>query len=254
MTSNTNKTYTSSSGSRRDCYAFMNWQFKLYESIYGKVDVFRSLVATVKLQPTLDDTLEAKAVKFLKSVKPKDKESTDAFLSSFASNSDDYSIAITTATMKMLHSSIWNCSAKVRLALIKADLIPQLMTSLNPQSLSFTEAFDIHLNLSIILRESVQLATPDGLRQLKIHKEDEQQAVHETLFKQAVAPSENVRREWNEQGGELREMWKTMDRKLRMEGIEDAMDEKLQTDKNGNYGGFFVATSIDWNNLQGMNI
>ncbi|KAK2942919.1 hypothetical protein BLNAU_22178 [Blattamonas nauphoetae] len=205
MATNTNKTDTSSSGSRRYCYAFMNWTYNRKESQPEKAVVFQSLVATVKLKPALDVSLEAKAVKFLKSVKPKDKESADAFLSSFASNSDDYSTnfvqsmmtllsstnqIITNAAMKMLHRLISYCSPKVDLPLIKADLIPQLINPLNPLSLSFTDAADIHTNLILIITNSVWLATPDGLECLKIKDRDEEYTVHETVLRQVVAPSE----------------------------------------------------------------
>ncbi|KAK2948738.1 hypothetical protein BLNAU_16376 [Blattamonas nauphoetae] len=325
-----------------DCSAFLNWGDEDLESESEKTVVFRSLVATLKLQPTLDHYLEAKAITFLQFVDPYDEESADDFVSSFGATIDDSSpdfvqsivvlissasSIITTAAMKMLENLIWSCSPKIRLALFKADLIPQIIATLNPQSLSFAEADNIHIYLMKIVRYSLWLATPRCLRQLKIYEDDEQQIVHETILKQVLVPSEqyichlcvnrnsiidgeqsesfllllarllkicpyhqptmdfvlntpvvltipscptffdndysiywilsemiDAQQEWNETRGLVREMWKTMDRKLRMEGIEDAMDEKLQTDKNGNYGGFFVATSIDWNNLQGMNI
>ncbi|KAK2954951.1 hypothetical protein BLNAU_10091 [Blattamonas nauphoetae] len=86
-------------------------------------------------------------------------------------------------------------TAEVRLALVKADLIPQITTTLNPQSLSFTEAVDIHTNLMISITHSVWLSTPDGLAELGIEDRDEQQAVHETVLKQILVPSEKNRHE-----------------------------------------------------------
>ncbi|KAK2957600.1 hypothetical protein BLNAU_7499 [Blattamonas nauphoetae] len=71
--------------------------------------------------------------------------------------------AITTATMKMLGELIQFCSDNVRFDLVKADLIPQLITSLDPLSLSFAEAEDIHINIMKTIRESFWLATPFGL-------------------------------------------------------------------------------------------
>ncbi|KAK2946902.1 hypothetical protein BLNAU_18201 [Blattamonas nauphoetae] len=84
----------------------------------------------MKLNSTLDVSLETKAVEFLESVNPDDDESADAFLSSFASFCDDSetdfvqcisvlissaSQVITTAAMKMLDSLIDWCSDKVHL-------------------------------------------------------------------------------------------------------------------------------------------
>ncbi|KAK2942005.1 hypothetical protein BLNAU_23089 [Blattamonas nauphoetae] len=168
-------------------------------------DVFRSLVATVKLQPELDNALEAKAVKLLLFVTQKRHRLADTFLGSLASPSDDSlttfiqcivvlissaSKRIITTTKEMLYSLFSNCSPHVRLALVKADLIPQLISTLNPLSLSFVETVDIHVYLMKIIWFSLGLSTPVGLEQLQIEDNDEQQAVHETIFQQVLSPYE----------------------------------------------------------------
>ncbi|KAK2953044.1 hypothetical protein BLNAU_12033 [Blattamonas nauphoetae] len=159
----------------------------------------------MKLQPILNDSLVRKAVKFLVYVTPMDEASADAFLSNFASSSDESLVnfvqsivvlissasqTITTAAMEMLDTLIQNCPAKVQLSLIKTDLIPQLMTTLHPLSLSFTEAVDINHYLSVIIRHSLWLATQKGLQQLALEDIDEPEAVHETILKHVLAPSE----------------------------------------------------------------
>ncbi|KAK2957549.1 hypothetical protein BLNAU_7448 [Blattamonas nauphoetae] len=130
------------------------------------------------LNPVLDDSLEAKAVKFLKSVDPDDEAIADAFF------------FITTAAMELIENLVSNCSPKVLLALVKADLIFQLYTNLHPLSLSFAEEADIHACLIVVISESVWLATPNGLADLGIEDGNEQQAVHETTFLQVLLPSE----------------------------------------------------------------
>ncbi|KAK2941397.1 hypothetical protein BLNAU_23690 [Blattamonas nauphoetae] len=190
---------------RPDCSAFLNWNEEELESEHEMAVVFRSLVATMKLQPALNDIREAKAVKFLKSLDRDTQEYTDALFTSLASFSDESltgfvqsivvlisspSQAITTATMKMLRSLIVYSSAKVRIALIEADLIPQIVITLNPLSLSFAEAVDIHINVTRIIFQSLWLATPGGLTQLKLKDRNEQQDVHETVFQQVLFPSE----------------------------------------------------------------
>ncbi|KAK2946530.1 hypothetical protein BLNAU_18572 [Blattamonas nauphoetae] len=235
--------------------------------------------------------------------------------------------AIAAAAMELLKHLILRCSAEARLALVKADLIPQLVLSLNPLSLSFTEGVDIHTNLMKTIAESLWLSTPYCLRKLGIDDNDEQQAGHEMVFQQVLVPSEKyishlcvnrisiidgeqsvrfltllaqilrispyhqatmeivlnmpvvltipsclsffdfdrsiwsflvfmiiAQREWNKKGGEVREMGKKVYRMLRMEGIEDVIEGKLQTDKNSWYRGLTVDESIDLNNLQGMNL
>ncbi|KAK2947063.1 hypothetical protein BLNAU_17986 [Blattamonas nauphoetae] len=92
--------------------------------------------------------------------------------------------------MKMLARLIWNISAKRRLALVNADLIPQLIVTLNPQSLSLVESIDIHIHLMNITRFSLWLATPNVLKQLEIEDHNTQQAVQETVLQQVVVPSE----------------------------------------------------------------
>ncbi|KAK2944128.1 hypothetical protein BLNAU_20960 [Blattamonas nauphoetae] len=177
-----------------DCSSFLNWQNNRNESESEKVVVFRSLVATVQYQPALDDSLEAKAVKFLESVDPGYDELTDAHLGSFASFIDDslrdflHSIvvlissgsqAISTAAMKMLES-LFLCSRHVHYTLIKANLIPQLINTLNPQSLSFAEAVDIHIYLMKVITNSLELATPYSLENIGMKYDNERRDVHET--------------------------------------------------------------------------
>ncbi|KAK2963426.1 hypothetical protein BLNAU_1468 [Blattamonas nauphoetae] len=188
-----------------DCSAFLNWDECRLESDQEISVVFRSLVATLKFQAALDASLEEKAVKFLEFVKPKGRHTADAFLSTLPSSSDESvpdfvqcivvlvstpSQAITAAAMDLLSTLIDWFSPQVRLALVKADLIPELITTLNPQYLSFTEAVVIHTNLIYTITNSLWLTTPDCLTRLKIEDANEQQAVHETVFQQVLTPSE----------------------------------------------------------------
>ncbi|KAK2962012.1 hypothetical protein BLNAU_3068 [Blattamonas nauphoetae] len=348
-----NKTGTSSSEVRSDlssfqlplsvdCSPFLNWNEELIDSAREQAVVFRSLVSTLKSQPVLDDFLVIKAMNFLESVPLEDGEAADAFLGNLASLSDDSdsnfvqsilvlvssaSQIITTAAMKTLKSLLVTCSAKISYSLVKADLIPQLIIALNPLSLSFTEAEDIHISLTITITCSLWLSTQVQLAQLEIDDHDEQQAVHETVLKQVVVPSEkyiwylcvnqfsivdgkqsnwflaliailleilpyyqptlelvirmpvvftipscltffeddgstsnflylliDAQLEWNKQSVEVRKKGKIMLQMLRMEGIEDVIEEKLQNDQNESKGGSIVAASKEWNNQQGMNL
>ncbi|KAK2960251.1 hypothetical protein BLNAU_4804 [Blattamonas nauphoetae] len=183
MTALNTKIKASTDSPCADCSAFLNWseEEEEQETVPEKAVVFLSLVATVKLQPAVNDSLEAKAVKFLESVDRDNEESADVFLAR---------LTITTATMGMLQNLIEWCSAKINHTLVKADLIPQLVITLNPLSLSFAEAVDLHINIMKIIRTTVWLATPRALTYLEIEDDIEQQAVHETVLKQVLAPSE----------------------------------------------------------------
>ncbi|KAK2945168.1 hypothetical protein BLNAU_19907 [Blattamonas nauphoetae] len=327
---------------RRYCSAFLNWDEDSSETVSEQAVLFRSLVATIPLQPALDVSLEAKAVKFLESVDRDDEESVDALLSSLASNSDESltgiiqsivvllssaSRAITTATMKMLKTLVEKCYAKTNLTLAEADLIPQLINTLNPLSLSLSNFEDIHTCLISLIVNSCWFTCLDGLTRLEISDDYEQQAVHETVFTQVLTPSEKyirllcvnrfsiisedladefmallstlvhrspyyqptmdfvlglpvvltipsyltffeidssiwyfldflvtAQREWNEKGSKTRQMQNKMLQMLRMEGIDDVIEEKLLSDQDTASGELIVEESIDLSNLHGMNL
>ncbi|KAK2959116.1 hypothetical protein BLNAU_5911 [Blattamonas nauphoetae] len=188
-----------------DCSSFLNWNEQNNPSDSEKAAIFRSLVATVKSQPALDVSLEVKAVKFLESVHPKDEESAYAIVASSGLFPDEYSTnfiqcivvlvssashAIIATTMEMLNRLILTSSVQVRLALVKANLIPQLVASLHPLSVSSPDYAHIHTGLIRSIINSFWLTTPDCLEQLGIEDSDEEQAVHEIVFQHVVAPSE----------------------------------------------------------------
>ncbi|KAK2959582.1 hypothetical protein BLNAU_5360 [Blattamonas nauphoetae] len=188
-----------------DSSPFLNWSKDPDESEDETAVVFRSLVATVKLQPALDDYLKANAVNFLESVAPENQESIDSFISHLASPSDESLTGLTqcmvvlvsspiqlivSTSIKMLDNLICSCSAQVRHTLLKADLIPQLINILNPRSLSFAEAENVHTYFLACVTFCVMLATPDSLEELGIEDGDEQQAVHKTVLKQVLIPLE----------------------------------------------------------------
>ncbi|KAK2952720.1 hypothetical protein BLNAU_12369 [Blattamonas nauphoetae] len=325
-----------------DCSPSLNWMEGEQQTLSKKIVVFQSLVATVKSQPALNISLEAKAVHFIRSVDPQSIFFADALFRSLASFSD-YSLTefivsvvdllsspsqgIIQAAKTMLAHLIFFCSEKVHLSLVKTDLIHQLINTLNPLSLSCAGAEDIHTGLISTIHSSLRLTTPSYLEKLENTHDNEQQSVHETVLKQVLAPSEtyichlcanrfsiidesvsnefmellarllhispyyqptmdfvlnmpiiftipncltffedentidhflnamvDTHRDWDETGGKDRQMWKTMHRMLRMEGIEDAIEEKLRDRQNARYGGWIATNSIEWSNLQGTNL
>ncbi|KAK2955110.1 hypothetical protein BLNAU_9839 [Blattamonas nauphoetae] len=192
-----NKTGRFSYPARSGCSRFLNWKENKFKTESERSVIFRSLVATVKLQSELDVSLEAKAVKLLKSLAPQFEGQADAFLTSLGRTTDEslkifiQSIVvllstpnqtITTAAMGMLVSLIWNCSSKIHLTLVTADLLPQLINNLNLQSLPFAETIEIHIYLMKTINWTVWLATPYYLRQLGIKDGNEQQATPRNIF------------------------------------------------------------------------
>ncbi|KAK2947876.1 hypothetical protein BLNAU_17201 [Blattamonas nauphoetae] len=325
-----------------NCSPFLNWTGDQTESEDGWAVVFRSLVATVKLQPALDVYLEAKSVKFLDSMKPMILQDADAFLRGLGRAGDESSTnfvqsvvvllstpsqVITTSAMKMINSLLLWCSPKLQFTLVQADLIPQIIVTLNPLSLSIAEAVGIHTKVMKSIDSSFSLATPRGLAQLGIEDHYKQQAVHEAVLQQVLAPSKKYiwnlcvnrfsivdgeqshffliilarllqicpyhqptmdivlhmpvflpipscltsfekeetfyycqrvlnesERKWSKQGGYVRQMGNMVRRMLRMEGIEDVVEEKLRNDRKEYVGRVIVSKSMTWNNLLGMNL
>ncbi|KAK2942379.1 hypothetical protein BLNAU_22722 [Blattamonas nauphoetae] len=156
-----------------------------------KAVVFRSLVATIEFQSSLGVSLEAKVVNFLKSVAAQNDYTADVFLSSDGRITDESlnnfiqsivvllttrSQVITNTAVEMLANLITKIIPEVRLALVKADLIPQLINTLNPLSLSFAEAEDIHINVMNIIWNSLWLATRNGLIWCKNSDDDDNPA------------------------------------------------------------------------------
>ncbi|KAK2946528.1 hypothetical protein BLNAU_18570 [Blattamonas nauphoetae] len=99
-------------------------------------------------------------------------------------------LVIASAALEVLPIMIIRCRTTIHLIIVQADVIRQIINTLNPQSLSFEEAEDIHINIMKNITNSVWLATTDGLEQLEIEDNDEEQAVHETGLKQVLVPSE----------------------------------------------------------------
>ncbi|KAK2954265.1 hypothetical protein BLNAU_10764 [Blattamonas nauphoetae] len=231
-----------------DCSAFLNWSEDQQQSDEEQAVVYQSLVATMKLQPALDVSLEEKAVEFLESVNPYTHESADVLLNNpgrttHESLTDFVHQVITAAAMKMLDCLIWSISARVHFALVKADLFPQLVSSLNPQSLSFAEAVDIHTDLLNIINQSLWLATPRALTYLKIEDGNEQQAVHETVFTQVLVPSELGN--GTTQGGKDQQIGKEVYRMLRMEGMDDVTEQKLLNEESATPGQVILQPALD---------
>ncbi|KAK2947372.1 hypothetical protein BLNAU_17692 [Blattamonas nauphoetae] len=148
--------------------------------------------------------------------------------------------------MKMFDCLFERCSLSYRLALLKASLIPLLIITLNPLSLSFAKSEDIHTCLMSGIASSLWLSTPDGFEDLGIKDGNAKQRVHETMIDAQLG--------WNKSRGEMRQTCNCVHRQLRMEGIEDVMEAKLRNDTNGSYGGSIPLSSIEWNNVQGMNL
>ncbi|KAK2952736.1 hypothetical protein BLNAU_12385 [Blattamonas nauphoetae] len=126
-------------------------------------------------------------VRLLPSTSAESMRSFMATIDVFLSSSKQ---AIVAAFLEMLNSLLNRCSSQMHLALVKADLFPRLITTLNPLSLYFAEAVEIHSGLMSSLTSSLWLSTPEGLSTIENADESAKQSVHKTVLKQVLVPSE----------------------------------------------------------------
>ncbi|KAK2945769.1 hypothetical protein BLNAU_19325 [Blattamonas nauphoetae] len=184
--------------------AFLEWNEEPIESTPDKLSLFHSLVQMINDSHYIDGVLEEKVVPFLEQIRPEYGEEVDRFLLGLTPT-DDESLqtfvnsiivlvsspkqAIVTATMRMLDYLQHNASPPIHLKLVHAALIPRLLSSLNPLSLSFVDGAELHTLLISLIFQSLWLSTPNGLQKLEIKDSAEQQTVHETVLDQVLVPS-----------------------------------------------------------------
>ncbi|KAK2949981.1 hypothetical protein BLNAU_15124 [Blattamonas nauphoetae] len=135
-----------------------------------------------------------------------EEEATEQFILSLAPSPPDDSLSefvtcvivllpsdknkLATATLQMVKLLLLDCSSTVRLNLVKADLIPRLITHLHPLSVSFPDFPEIPSHLTAIIDASIWLGTQVGLGKLGIEDADEQNTINQTCLKQILIASE----------------------------------------------------------------
>ncbi|KAK2958877.1 hypothetical protein BLNAU_6126 [Blattamonas nauphoetae] len=97
-------------------------------------------------------------------------------------------------TLRLLDRLSAKSSPQIQLKLVSIDLVPQIITSLSQQSLSFVDPVDIHTRLINVVKSGLQLATPRGLDRLADGHPFERQAVHKTVLEHVLVPSEEYLR------------------------------------------------------------
>ncbi|KAK2940295.1 putative serpin family protein [Blattamonas nauphoetae] len=186
--------------------AFLNWDGTQITTIPDRITIFHSLISTVKHDNALDSASEEKIVQFLGHimtlsteemeklivalVPSSSEESTQKFVNSIVVFVSSANQRITKEAMRIVNELLENSSPKFCLNLVKADLVPHLIASLHPQSLSLADAEDIHTFLMEAIAAGLWLGTPDGLLQLEIEHPSDRDTVHEIVLKHIIAISE----------------------------------------------------------------
>ncbi|KAK2943245.1 hypothetical protein BLNAU_21817 [Blattamonas nauphoetae] len=93
-------------------------------------------------------------------------------------------------TLDLLIDLIMSSSSNVHLSLINLNLVPQLLSSLNPQSLSFEDAPDVVLFVASLLSQLLQISSPHSLIKLEIENNWDRSALHDTTLAHLLVPSE----------------------------------------------------------------
>ncbi|KAK2961991.1 hypothetical protein BLNAU_3047 [Blattamonas nauphoetae] len=104
-------------------------------------------------------------------------------------------ITIVETTLYTINHLVPMCSRNVQFGLLNADLVPQLISSLQPLTRSFKYPQNIHSDLLSIIGRFLWLATPSNDAYAEIDDHTEQQAVHETLLKHVLLPSKDYIRQ-----------------------------------------------------------
>ncbi|KAK2950294.1 hypothetical protein BLNAU_14786 [Blattamonas nauphoetae] len=121
-------------------------------------------------------------------------ESVKEFLNSIVVPLASTNQPILNASVYRLTDLFGHCSASLLLKLVRADLIPKLVSSLNPSTISFAEAQKIHIPLINFFDSAQWFACHEGLVNVNITDPKEKQAVYETVLKQVLVPFEEYLR------------------------------------------------------------
>ncbi|KAK2949763.1 hypothetical protein BLNAU_15337 [Blattamonas nauphoetae] len=165
--------------------AFKNWNPDENPRYTNKPKILESLVAWIKDGHPFNDSLEDKAVLLLDRIRQSDSREAEGFINLMTRP------AIVSSSMCMLDHLFCHCSPQFRLKLIEAQLIPQIIISLNPQSLVVRETLRINASLLRLIASSLDLATPEELALLEVMPHREQQKVFQTVHNHVLVPSKS---------------------------------------------------------------
>ncbi|KAK2955024.1 hypothetical protein BLNAU_9955 [Blattamonas nauphoetae] len=183
--------------------SFLDWNGIPFMSTPTQSSVYRSLVQMVTDNHHFDDDLTNKAVLFLYEFRNAREEPGDSFfdLDKYASHETVkdfvHSVGmllsapnqrIVEATMEFLHRMIIIRSKHFLLKLVKADLIPHLLASLNPVSLSFEYAEDVHIHLVSIIGLALLLLHPNDSKQIDVINATDKHNLQETILARVLLP------------------------------------------------------------------
>ncbi|KAK2957813.1 hypothetical protein BLNAU_7247 [Blattamonas nauphoetae] len=185
---------------------FLNFDPNSELSFEDKSAIYCSLVALVKAEYPFDNALQDKTARFLKNLEPKwgDKQAADRLVTDLvpcsAGSPSGFTESILTlfssphstvvaATLSFINRSTKESSPTIQCRLMKSDLIPNILATVQPQTLSVT-GNDTRLdNLIRIIRSFLYLAYPPLLRKLDITAAVDAFNHREIIFQKVVLPS-----------------------------------------------------------------
>ncbi|KAK2946740.1 hypothetical protein BLNAU_18336 [Blattamonas nauphoetae] len=173
--------------------AFRNWDGIPPKSIRHTLTIYRSLVMMVK-NGIVTHRSETEDYVILQIGQSASDRTMLTFVKSILILVSSPNRVVTLSTLEMLRILILHYSIQKCLLLVTTNLIPQLMPILRPLSFSLIDADDIHVSLIDILIGSIRPAMLIELTRLKLSKYHEQQPLRETVFNQALVPSEDYLR------------------------------------------------------------
>ncbi|KAK2941163.1 hypothetical protein BLNAU_23928 [Blattamonas nauphoetae] len=117
-------------------------------------------------------------------------ESAKEFVSSIVVLASSSNKTIITSMLRVVPWLIRQTSPKQCLSLVHLNLVPQLLSAINVQSLSFADGQGLILLVAGLLVQLLNLASLYSLAKLEIEHHLDRQAVHEAVLKHILVPSE----------------------------------------------------------------
>ncbi|KAK2961680.1 hypothetical protein BLNAU_3478 [Blattamonas nauphoetae] len=168
--------------------------------------IYSSLVALVKAEYPFHESLQDRAVSFLKNIEKvsRNKEEVDKLVTELVPSSDgshsSFVESILTllssphstfvvAALSFLYLTLFYSSTKIRCCLVASDLISNVLATVQPHTLPIAGNETIFDNLSWIIFYCLELATPHFIRNLGVTAAVEKANRREMIFQNVVLPS-----------------------------------------------------------------
>ncbi|KAK2946743.1 hypothetical protein BLNAU_18339 [Blattamonas nauphoetae] len=259
---------------------FLNFDPTSDISFEEKSTVYCSLVALVKDEYPFDNALQGRAEQFLENLEPywgdeiqatrlvtdlvpSSNGSPSGFVESIVSLLSSPNSTVVAAALSFLLQT-GSSSARVKLHFVEADLITNIIATVQPHTPPILGDATIIPTLIGIIVESLSLVRPHDVMDIALEYVIASPIV--MAFSSCLADTEgfNLDRnldhigfslsEWKEKGAEMEKSGKQILQALFSEGFEDTLEQTMKHDKSVNYGITIVIDGHYISQMLGSNV